>query len=146
MRYLRGVRERNGEGLAMSVLILLGLSRATYSKAYRIRSLTRHASDLKMSRTAAVSLSIHIRYNHSSLSAWLFEYTGGGACADTKSSCFPMSHREACFTVAALHQYSVHETPDVEARCVTTAEDWINEVIHPLSPGGPLPCVSAAMF
>ncbi|OCF45935.1 hypothetical protein I317_00022 [Kwoniella heveanensis CBS 569] len=71
---------------------------------------------------------------------WLFEYTGGGAVADVKDSCFPQSHRESAFTVAALHQWSHTEPPVEDTRCVTTAEEWINEVIHPNSPGGPLPC------
>ncbi|WVQ96431.1 hypothetical protein IAU59_003536 [Kwoniella sp. CBS 9459] len=71
---------------------------------------------------------------------WLFEYTGGGAVADVKDSCFPQSHRESAFTVAALHQWSHTEEPVQDTRCVTTAEEWINEVIHPNSPGGPLPC------
>ncbi|WRT67877.1 uncharacterized protein IL334_004851 [Kwoniella shivajii] len=71
---------------------------------------------------------------------WLFEYTGGGAIADVRDSCFPLSHRESAFTVAALHQWSHTEAPVEDTRCVTTAEDWINEVIHPNSPGGPLPC------
>ena len=55
---------------------------------------------------------------------------------------FPVSHREGSFTVAALHQWGFTEPPPQDTRCVTTAEDWINEVIHPNSPGGPLPCVS----
>ncbi|WVW84786.1 hypothetical protein I302_106821 [Kwoniella bestiolae CBS 10118] len=71
---------------------------------------------------------------------WLFEYTGGGAIADVKDSCYPSSHRESAFTVAALHQWSHNESPVDDTRCVTTAEEWINEVIHPNSPGGPLPC------
>ena len=62
--------------------------------------------------------------------------------ADVKDSCFPSSHREAAFTVAALHQWSHDEPPDLDERCVKTAEMWINEVIHKNSPGGPLPCVS----
>ncbi|ORY25643.1 hypothetical protein BCR39DRAFT_543520 [Naematelia encephala] len=71
---------------------------------------------------------------------WLFEYTGGGAVGDIKDSVFPPSHRDAAFTVAALHQWGHTEPPVEDTRCVTTAEDWINEVIHPNSPGGPLPC------
>ncbi|KAK8858637.1 hypothetical protein IAR55_002866 [Kwoniella newhampshirensis] len=71
---------------------------------------------------------------------WLFEYTGGGAASEVQDSCFPMTHREGTFTVAALHQWSHTEAPAEDTRCVTTAEDWINEVISPNSPGGPLPC------
>ncbi|WWD18528.1 hypothetical protein CI109_102981 [Kwoniella shandongensis] len=71
---------------------------------------------------------------------WLFEYTGGGAASEVKDSCFPSTHREVSFTVAALHQWSHTEAPEEDTRCVTTAEDWINEVISPNSPGGPLPC------
>ncbi|TYJ58584.1 hypothetical protein B9479_000794 [Cryptococcus floricola] len=77
-------------------------------------------------------------------SAWLFEYTGSNALASpphTKPrSCFPESHRSAAFTVAALHQWAHDESPEDDARCVLTAEEWIEDVIHPNSPGGPLPC------
>ena len=62
--------------------------------------------------------------------------------SEVQDTCFPLSHREASFTVAALHQWSHTEPPVLDTRCVTTAEEWINEVIHPHSPGGPLPCVS----
>jgi hypothetical protein len=62
--------------------------------------------------------------------------------ADVKDSVFPTSHREAMFTVAALHQWGHDEPPVEDTRCVTTADYWINEVIHTNSPGGPLPCVS----
>jgi hypothetical protein len=61
---------------------------------------------------------------------------------DIKNSVFPLSHRQSAFTVAALHQWGHNEEPVQDTKCVTTAEDWINEVIHPNSPGGPLPCVS----
>lgn len=61
--------------------------------------------------------------------------------AEVKDSCFPPSHRESAFTVAALHQWGHTEPPPQDTRCVTTAEDWVNEVVHPNSPGGPLPCV-----
>lgn len=73
---------------------------------------------------------------------WLFEFTGGGAQADVSDSCYPQSHREGMFTVAALHQWAHDEPPALDTRCVTTAEEWINEVIKPSSTGGPLPCVS----
>lgn len=72
--------------------------------------------------------------------AWLFELVAG-AVADTKTSCLPQSHREAVYTVAALHQWPVN-IPQEDVRCVLTARDWIEKVIHPESPGGPLPCVS----
>lgn len=83
-----------------------------------------------------------IRVSTDDIIAWLFEFTGGGAIADVKDSCFPSTHRESAFTVAALHQWAHDETPIEDTRCVTTAEEWIAEVIHPNSPGGPLPCVS----
>lgn len=60
--------------------------------------------------------------------------------SDVRDTCFPSSHREAAFTVAALHQWTHDEPRYLDNRCVTTAEEWINEVIHPNSPGGPLPC------
>ncbi|KAL7420798.1 hypothetical protein Q5752_004751 [Cryptotrichosporon argae] len=71
---------------------------------------------------------------------WLFEFTGGSVMADVRDSCYPSSHRRAEFTVAALHQWGHNETADEDMRCVTTASDWIRDVIHPNSPGGPLPC------
>jgi hypothetical protein len=74
--------------------------------------------------------------------AWLFEYTGGGAINDVKDSCFPSTHRDSAFTVAALHQWSHTEPPPLDTKCVVSAEEWINEVIQPNSAGGPLPCVS----
>lgn len=83
-----------------------------------------------------------VNYQVSLTSAWLFEYTGGGCLAEVKDSVFPLSHREGAFTVAALHQWGHTEQPEQDTRCVTTAEDWVTEVIHANSPGGPLPCVS----
>jgi hypothetical protein len=65
--------------------------------------------------------------------------------SEVRDSCFPTSHREGAFTVAALHQWGHSEPPPEDTKCVTTAEDWINEVIHPNSPGGPLPCVSRSL-
>ena len=73
--------------------------------------------------------------------AWLFEFLGGGCLAEVSDSCFPQSHRESAFTVAALHQWGHTEPPLLDTRCMTTAEEWIIEVIHPRSPGGPIPCV-----
>lgn len=73
-------------------------------------------------------------------SAWLFELVAGAVC-DTKTSCLPQSHRDAVYTVAALHQWPVN-IPQEDVRCVLTARDWIDKIIHPESPGGPLPCVS----
>ncbi len=72
--------------------------------------------------------------------AWLFEL-GGGAMSDCKTSCLPMSHREALYTVAALHQCPL-STPEGDRRTIETAVNWIEEVIKPHSAGGPLPCVS----
>ncbi|ORX40036.1 hypothetical protein BD324DRAFT_616012 [Kockovaella imperatae] len=71
---------------------------------------------------------------------WLFEYTGGSVSSGIKDSCYPQSHRQGAFTVAALHQWAHTEPLKEDNKCVTTAEEWINEVIHPHSPGGPLPC------
>jgi hypothetical protein len=79
---------------------------------------------------------------HADKLAWLFEYTGGGAVADIKDSCLTASHRDSQFTVAALHQWSHTEPKPLDAKCISTAEEWIREVIHPNSAGGPLPCVS----
>ena len=64
--------------------------------------------------------------------------------ADVKDTCFPSTHRQALFTVAALHQWGLDEPPKEDQQCVTTAEHWIDQVIHSASPGGPLPCVSPA--
>jgi hypothetical protein len=47
------------------------------------------------------------------------------------------------FTVAALHQWAHDEPPALDTKCVVTAEAWINEVMRPVSVGGPLPCVSS---
>lgn len=44
--------------------------------------------------------------------------------------------------MAALHQWSHTEPQPLDAKCISTAEEWINDVIHPHSAGGPLPCVS----
>ena len=73
--------------------------------------------------------------------AWLFEFTGGGVSGQVADSCYPQEHRQGAFTVAALHQWSQDEPPALDTQCVTTAEEWINEVIRPNSTGGPLPCV-----
>lgn len=96
----------------------------------------------------AVSLSLDIRFPLSSLElyrvlAWLFELVAGAVC-DTKTSCLPQSHRDAVYTVAALHQWPVN-IPQEDVRCVLTARDWIDKIIHPESPGGPLPCVSGIL-
>jgi hypothetical protein len=77
---------------------------------------------------------------HQSSSAWLFELTAG-AVSDATTTCLPKSHRDALYTVAALHQWPVN-IPQEDVRCVLTARDWIDNTIHPDSPGGPLPCVS----
>jgi hypothetical protein len=77
-------------------------------------------------------------------SAWLFEFTGASAVGDTRDSCFPLTHREASFTVAALHQWSHDESPAQDDLCVISADEWIEQVIHKYSPGGPLPCVSVS--
>jgi hypothetical protein len=73
--------------------------------------------------------------------AWLFELVAG-AISDTTTSCLPKSHRDALYTVAALHQWPVN-VPQEDVRCVLTARDWIDKIIHAESPGGPLPCVSS---
>lgn len=79
-----------------------------------------------------------------SRSAWLFELIAG-AVTDTKTSCLPQSHRNALYTVAALHQWPVN-IPQEDVRCVHTARDWIEKIVHPDSPGGPLPCVSISLL
>jgi hypothetical protein len=66
--------------------------------------------------------------------------------SDVTDSCFPSSHRDSQFTVAALHQWSFNEPKPLDAKCISTAEEWINEVIHPNSAGGPLPCVRFQVF
>ncbi|WVO12640.1 hypothetical protein L204_100245 [Cryptococcus depauperatus] len=74
---------------------------------------------------------------------WLFEYTSSSVLSDPQAvsdSCFPASHRAGAFTVVALHQWRHDETPEEDTRCVVTAQDWIEQLIHFNSPGGPLPC------
>jgi hypothetical protein len=71
---------------------------------------------------------------------WLFELSGA-ALTDCKTTCLPKTHRDAAYTIAALHQWPV-DVPKEDVKCVTTAIDWIDKIIHPASPGGPLPCVS----
>lgn len=71
---------------------------------------------------------------------WLFELSGG-ALTDCKTTCLPASHRESAYTIVALHQWPV-DVPKEDVKCVTTAIDWIDNIIHPASAGGPLPCVS----
>ncbi|KAJ9122402.1 hypothetical protein QFC22_001825 [Naganishia vaughanmartiniae] len=73
---------------------------------------------------------------------WLFELTAG-AVTDATTTCLPKSHREALYTVAALHQWPVN-IPQEDVRCVLTARDWIDKTIHPDSPGGPLPCFQSS--
>lgn len=73
--------------------------------------------------------------------AWLCELTGGGAIGDVADSCYPQSHRQAMFTVAALHQWAHDEPPALDTKCVIDAEEWINGIMKPVSVGGPLPCV-----
>lgn len=51
--------------------------------------------------------------------AWLVELAGG-AVADSDSTCFPKSQREAAFTIVALHQW---ELDDDDPLCVSTAEE-----------------------
>lgn len=65
---------------------------------------------------------------------------------DIDDSVYPKEHRQAQFTVAALHQWQHDEPPELDTKCVTTAEEWINEVIKPLSTGGPLPCVCQTLI
>ncbi|KAJ9100637.1 hypothetical protein QFC21_003681 [Naganishia friedmannii] len=73
---------------------------------------------------------------------WLFELTAG-AVSDATTTCLPKSHRDALYTVAALHQWPVN-IPQEDVRCVLTARDWIDKTIHPDSPGGPLPCFQSS--
>ena len=91
------------------------------------------------------------------ITAWLVELAGG-AVADSDSTCFPKSQREAAFTIVALHQW---ELDDDDPFCISTAEDvsgyamrdtlklttirqWICETLKPVATGGPYPAVSDA--
>ncbi|TCD69583.1 hypothetical protein EIP91_007005 [Steccherinum ochraceum] len=66
---------------------------------------------------------------------WIFELAGG-AIADYEDTCLPKEQREAIWTVAALHQW---EMGIDDPRCISAAEDWMKDVIGPVSLGGPLP-------
>ncbi|WWC70851.1 uncharacterized protein I206_104803 [Kwoniella pini CBS 10737] len=123
-------RKFERQQLAVEEILKGGQGRKWFIKSDMLKSLSDEVIDETCSRFHSVPDGC----------TWLFEYTGGGAIADVKDSCYPLSHRESAFTVAALHQWSHNETPIEDTRCVTTAEEWINEVIHPNSPGGPLPC------
>ncbi|OCF72836.1 hypothetical protein I204_06065 [Kwoniella mangroviensis CBS 8886] len=123
-------RKFERQQLAVEEILKGGSGRKWFIKSDMLKSLSDEVIDETCSRFHSVPDGC----------TWLFEYTGGGAITDVKDSCFPSSHRESAFTVAALHQWSHSESPVEDTRCVTTAEEWINEVIHPNSPGGPLPC------
>ncbi|WWC62688.1 uncharacterized protein I303_105285 [Kwoniella dejecticola CBS 10117] len=123
-------RKFERQQLAVEEILKGGQGRKWFIKSDMLKSLTDEVIDETCSRFHSVPDGC----------TWLFEYTGGGAIADVKDSCYPSSHRQSAFTVAALHQWSHNEPPVEDTRCVTTAEEWINEVIHPNSPGGPLPC------
>ncbi|KAF7790950.1 hypothetical protein EIP86_001909 [Pleurotus ostreatoroseus] len=66
---------------------------------------------------------------------WIFELCGG-AIADFEDNCLPKEQREATWTIAALHQWDMGID---DPRCITTAEDWMQHVIKPVSVGGPFP-------
>ncbi|KAF7982994.1 hypothetical protein HWV62_24606 [Athelia sp. TMB] len=66
---------------------------------------------------------------------WLFELAGG-ALVDYEDNCIPKSQREASFNIVALHQWEMHER---DARCRSTAEDWIAGTLLPVNCGGPIP-------
>jgi hypothetical protein len=76
--------------------------------------------------------------------AWLFELAGGAIEDGAETTPVPLSSRQARFNLLALHQWPLNEDQIGDERCIKTAADWINKVIAPGSPGGPLPCVSLA--
>ncbi|EIW73493.1 hypothetical protein TREMEDRAFT_73082 [Tremella mesenterica DSM 1558] len=128
----RDFSERTFERQQVAVEEILkgGAGRKWYIKSGMLNSLSDEVIEETCQRFAAVPDGC----------TWLFEYTGGGAVKDVKDSCWPLSHRESAFTVAALHQWGHFEPAALDNSCVLTAEVWIDEVIIPNSPGGPLPC------
>ncbi|TDL16930.1 hypothetical protein BD410DRAFT_794846 [Rickenella mellea] len=66
---------------------------------------------------------------------WLVELAGG-AVVDFDNSCLPLSQRKANFTIAAFHQWDIGVVDD---RCKSSAEEWINQTLAPVSTGGPYP-------
>lgn len=66
---------------------------------------------------------------------WLFELAGG-RIPEFKDSCIPAEHREAQFTIVALHQWDIGLS---DPRCKISAEEWITNTLGPHHPGGPIP-------
>ncbi|CAL1711629.1 unnamed protein product [Somion occarium] len=66
---------------------------------------------------------------------WIFELSGG-AIADYEDTCLPKEQREAIWTVAALHQWDMGVD---DPRCIESAEEWMEDIIRPVSLGGPFP-------
>ncbi|KAI0819202.1 hypothetical protein BC628DRAFT_1085902 [Trametes gibbosa] len=66
---------------------------------------------------------------------WIFELAGG-AIGDFEDTCLPKEQREATWTVAALHQWDMGID---DPRCITTAEQWMNDTIKQVAVGGPYP-------
>ncbi|KAF8588838.1 hypothetical protein K439DRAFT_537159 [Ramaria rubella] len=66
---------------------------------------------------------------------WLFELSGGNV-SDEHGGCFPAAVRQGTWTVAAFHQWELHED---DPRCVTSAEDWMRDALGPVSTGGSFP-------
>jgi hypothetical protein len=60
-----------------------------------------------------------MRISEAHISAWLFELSGG-AIIDNEGTCVPKTHRQAAFTIAALHQWEMGVD---DPRCVSSAED-----------------------
>lgn len=70
--------------------------------------------------------------------AWLFEL-GAGAQTDFKDSCISPAVRAGNFNVVAFHQWKLQ---DVDARCVNSAEEWMQDSVNKVSAGGPIPAFS----
>ncbi|KAG8926122.1 hypothetical protein FRC00_003230 [Tulasnella sp. 408] len=69
---------------------------------------------------------------------WLFEL-GAGAQTDFKDSCISPAVRAGNFNVVAFHQWRLQ---DVDARCVDSAEEWMQDSVNKVSAGGPIPAFS----
>ncbi|KAG8896502.1 hypothetical protein FRC00_005845 [Tulasnella sp. 408] len=69
---------------------------------------------------------------------WLFEL-GAGAQTDFKDSCISPAVRAGNFNVVAFHQWKLQ---DVDARCVDSAEEWMQDSVNKVSAGGPIPAFS----
>ncbi|KAG8976620.1 hypothetical protein FRC05_003459 [Tulasnella sp. 425] len=69
---------------------------------------------------------------------WLFEL-GAGAQTDFKDSCISPAVRAGNFNVVAFHQWKLQ---DVDAKCVDSAEEWMQDSVTKVSAGGPVPSFS----